>query len=80
VADKVIAILCAFTKGDELSTVQIARLARLPVSTAHRLLGELVVGGILERTVRRHYRVGPTIRAIARNGSVPAVATGPART
>jgi DNA-binding IclR family transcriptional regulator len=80
VADKVIAIMCAFTHGDELSNVQVARLAGLPVSTAHRLLAELVVGGMLERTAHRQYRVGPNIRAIAGNGCMPGVRTGRAAT
>jgi DNA-binding IclR family transcriptional regulator len=64
VTRKVIAIMCAFTTADELSNVQIARIADIPVSTAHRLLGELVVGGMLERTRHRQYRVGPNVRAI----------------
>jgi DNA-binding IclR family transcriptional regulator len=72
VTDKVIAIMRAFTEDDELSNVEIARLAGLPVSTAHRLLNELVVGGMLERTHRRHYRVGPTARAIATRRSTRA--------
>jgi DNA-binding IclR family transcriptional regulator len=80
VADKIIAIMCAFRHGDELSNVQVARLAGLPASTAHRLLAHLVVGGMLERTAHRQYRVGPNIRAIAGNGSVPAVQTERART
>jgi hypothetical protein len=76
VADKVIAIMCAFQHGEELSNAQIARLAALPFSTSHRLLGELVVGGMLERTAHRRYRVGPNIQAIARKGSMRPVGTG----
>jgi DNA-binding IclR family transcriptional regulator len=75
VTEKVIAIMCAFVHGDELSNVEIARLTGLPVSTAHRLLGELVVGGMLERTTHRQYRVGPNIRAIAGDGSAPSART-----
>jgi len=80
VADKVVAIMCAFTHGDELSNTQIAQLAGIPPSTAHRLLADLVVGGMVERTAYRQYRVGPTIRAITGNGSVPAVRAGRSRT
>jgi DNA-binding IclR family transcriptional regulator len=68
VARTVVAIMCVSRQRHELSNVQIARLTGLPVSTAHRLLGELVVGGMLERTPDRHYRVGKSFRAIA-NGS-----------
>jgi DNA-binding IclR family transcriptional regulator len=76
VTDKVIAIMGAFTHSAELSNAEVARLANLPVSTAHRLLAELVVGGMLERTASRHYRVGPRIRAIAGIGYVFPVHTG----
>jgi DNA-binding IclR family transcriptional regulator len=67
VAGKVVAIMRAFTHNDELSTTQIARLTGLPVSTAHRLLGELVVGGMLQRTTQGQFRVGPDLQAIAAN-------------
>jgi DNA-binding IclR family transcriptional regulator len=71
VAGKVLAIMCAFTYNHELSNAEIARLAGLPVSTAHRLLSELVVGGMLERTAHGQYRVGPNLLAIAGNVRVP---------
>jgi IclR family acetate operon transcriptional repressor len=41
----------------ELRLSDIARRAELPLSTVHRLVGELVAWGGLERT-RDHYRVG----------------------
>jgi hypothetical protein len=68
-AAKVIAIICAFAYRRELSNAQIARLTGLPASTVHRLLGELVVGGMVERTTRRQYRVGPKLQAIAASAS-----------
>jgi len=68
VALKVVATMRAFRYRDELSNVQVAHLADLPASTAHRLLGELVLGGILERTARGQYRVGPMLLAVAANG------------
>jgi DNA-binding IclR family transcriptional regulator len=66
VADKVIAIMCAFVHGDELSNLEISRLSGLPASTTHRLVAQLVLGGMLERTTEKHYRIGPDVRAIAR--------------
>jgi hypothetical protein len=80
VADKIIAIMNTFADAEERSNVQIARLAGLPVSTTHRLVGQLVSGGMLERTAHANYRVGRNFRAIARNGTVSTVGTGRART
>ena len=68
VAGKVVAIICAFRHETELSNAEIARLAGLPLSTAHRLVHELVAGGVLERTHQRLYRVGPNVLAIAAGG------------
>ena len=76
VASKVVAIICAFTHEAELSNVQIARLAGLPLSTAHRLVHELVAGGVLERTHQRLYRVGPSVIAIATGGASSADGRG----
>jgi DNA-binding IclR family transcriptional regulator len=78
VAGKVVAIICAFSCNHELSNAEIARLSGLPVSTVHRLLGELVVGGMLERTTHRQYRVGPNLQAIAAN-VLPASSIGRTR-
>jgi hypothetical protein len=69
----VIAILHAFTYGDELTNIEIARLTGLPESTSHRLLSQLVLGGMLERTAHRQYRIRPKVRAIAAAGSVSAM-------
>jgi DNA-binding IclR family transcriptional regulator len=65
VTGKVIAIMCAFVHGDELSNLEISRLSGLPISTTHRLVAQLVLGGMLERTAKKHYRIGPNVRAIA---------------
>jgi hypothetical protein len=59
VVGEVVTILCAFIPNDGLLNAQIARLTGLPVSTAHRLLRELVVGGMLERAPHNQYRIGP---------------------
>jgi hypothetical protein len=66
VTAKVIAIMCAFIHGEELSNLEISRLSDLPASTTHRLLAQLVLGGMLERTSQKQYRIGPNVRAIAR--------------
>lgn len=42
----------------ELTLSEIARLARLPLTTAHRIVGELVGWGALERTKWGTYHVG----------------------
>lgn len=64
VASKVIAILLIFTRGSDYSLTEIARHARLPVSTAHRLASELVAWGLLERTEEGHYRPGAHLKTI----------------
>jgi len=64
VASKVIAILLAFRDGDQHSITEIARLAGLPLSTAHRLVNELAVWGVLERTSESRFRVGLPIKAL----------------
>jgi DNA-binding IclR family transcriptional regulator len=75
VTSKVIAILLTFTNGSVFSLTEIARLAGLPISTAHRLATELVAWGMLERTHDGQYRVGMQLRAIA---SEPAPVQTPA--
>ena len=69
VTSKVIAILLTFTNGSVFSLTEIARLAGLPISTAHRLATELVAWGMLERTSDGHYRVGMQLHAIASQAS-----------
>jgi len=64
VTSKVIAILLSFTNGNVYSLTEIARLAGLPISTAHRLTSELAAWGILERTPDGQYRVGLQLKVI----------------
>lgn len=64
VTSKVVSILLTFTDGQEQSLTEIARLAQLPVSTAHRLVSELAAWGFLERTHDAHYRAGAPLRVI----------------
>jgi DNA-binding IclR family transcriptional regulator len=64
VTSKVIAILMTFTDGSVHSLTEIARLAGLPISTAHRLATELAAWGLLERTEDGSYRIGLPLRMI----------------
>jgi len=59
VTGRVLAILSAFSAdAAALSLSAIARSAGLPLSTAHRLVGELTGWGALERGVDGRYRIG----------------------
>ncbi|MBM7505235.1 IclR family transcriptional regulator [Agromyces aurantiacus] len=58
VAEKLFAIADAFAGREDLSLSEIASRARLPLSTAHRLVGEWVEWGGLVRGDDGRYRVG----------------------
>ncbi|MET3566953.1 DNA-binding IclR family transcriptional regulator [Leifsonia sp. 563] len=58
VAARVFAVADAFERGDELTLSEVARRARLPLSTTHRLLSEWVEWGGLVRGDDGRYRVG----------------------
>ena len=62
VTHKIISILMTFTEGSEHSLTEIAQLAGLPISTAHRLTSELASWRLLERTVDGRYRAGLPLR------------------
>ena len=64
VASKVTAILLAFADGGVHTLTEIAAMANLPTSTAHRLASELVAWRLLERTEERSYRIGLPLRMI----------------
>jgi DNA-binding IclR family transcriptional regulator len=64
VTSKITAILTVFTGGGVHSLTEIARLAGLPISTAHRLTCELAAWRLLERTGDGFYRVGLPLRMI----------------
>ena len=64
VASRVTAILMAFRSGGTHSLTELAGLAGLPISTTHRLVGELVSRRVLERTDGGSYRVGLPLRMI----------------
>lgn len=66
VTGRVLAILEAFSADrPELTLTEIARRAGLPLSTAHRLVGELARWGALERADDARYRVGLRLFEVA---------------
>jgi DNA-binding IclR family transcriptional regulator len=59
VTARVLAVLDAFSADEpELTLTGLARRADLPLSTAHRLVGELAAWGALERGADGRYRIG----------------------
>ena len=68
---KITSILMTFTEGSEHSLTEIARLAGLPVSTAHRLTSELAARRLLERTEDGQYRAGLPLRTIGSTVAAP---------
>ncbi|GAB2459097.1 IclR family transcriptional regulator [Xylanimonas ulmi] len=59
VVARAVAVLSAFTFRDSaLSAAELARRARLPRSSAHRIIGDLVAEGLLERAPRGGYCLG----------------------
>jgi DNA-binding IclR family transcriptional regulator len=71
VTSKITSILMTFTEGSEHSLTEIARLANLPVSTAHRLTSELASRRLLERTSDGQYRAGFPLRTIGSTTPAP---------
>ncbi|GAA3507953.1 IclR family transcriptional regulator [Actinomadura keratinilytica] len=72
VARKIMAILDAFALGGvRLNLSEICRRAGLPLATGHRLVGELVAGGFLERVPDGTYRIGTRLWRIG--SQAPAV-------
>lgn len=59
VAGRLLALLGAFdSEHRSLTLSELARRAELPVATAYRLLGELVVGGVLVRRASGEFVIG----------------------
>lgn len=70
VTSKVLAILGAFETGRAaLTLTEVAARADLPLPTAHRLVGELVAWGALERDETGRYAVGLRLWEVAQNAS-----------
>lgn len=64
VTSKVIAILLSLDHGRDHTLTDLARAARLPVSTAYRLVTELTAWGALERTEDGRYRIGERLATL----------------
>ena len=71
VTSKITSILMTFTEGNEHSLTEIAQLAGLPISTAHRLTSELASWRLLERTEDGLYRAGLPLRMIGTADAAP---------
>jgi DNA-binding IclR family transcriptional regulator len=69
VTSKVTAILMAFADSAVLTLTEIACIANLPTSTAHRLASELLAWRLLERTEEGGYRVGLPLRIIGKDAT-----------
>ena len=69
VTSKVTAILMAFNDGAALTLTEIAGIAKLPTSTAHRLASELLAWRLLERTEEGGYRIGLPLRIISKDAT-----------
>ena len=68
VTSKILAILSAFeTTRRTLNLTEISKAADLPLSTTHRLVGELVEAGMLSRTPNGGIQLGLRLWAIAQN-------------
>lgn len=68
VTSKILAILAAFeTTRRALSLTEIAASANLPLSTTHRLVGELIEAGMLSRTPNGGIQLGLRLWSIAQN-------------
>jgi DNA-binding IclR family transcriptional regulator len=74
VASKISLILRTLTEGGEHSLTEIAGLAGLPISTAHRLVHEMTSWNLLERTDSGLYRAGLPVRIVgAKAVSAPSI-------
>ena len=69
VTAKLVAILTSFGAGGYLNLSQLARCAGLPLSTAHRLAGELVAADFLRRCPDGGFRSGPAIQRLTQGTS-----------
>lgn len=67
VTSKLAAILRTFSSGQAHSLSDVARSAGIPVSTAHRLVTELVEWGFLDRSSDKRYCVGSLLTQIGAN-------------
>jgi DNA-binding IclR family transcriptional regulator len=69
VISKASAILWAMTAGGLNTLTEITAPAGMPLSTVHRLAGELTAWGVLERDEAGHYGAGTPLRALCGGGA-----------
>lgn len=70
VTDRLVRVLDTFTPNRTVQTAaEIGRRSELPRSTAHRLVGELVEAGLLERDDDRRIRIGMRLWELATRSS-----------
>ena len=70
VTDRLVRVLETFTPTRTVQTAaEIGRRAGLPPSMAHRIVGELVDAGLLERDEERRIRVGMRLWELATRSS-----------
>ncbi|MGO4857295.1 IclR family transcriptional regulator [Arthrobacter sp. 2MCAF14] len=68
VTDKVLSVLTAFeSQHRPLALTEIAAIAGIPVSTAHRLVGELTEWQLISRTANGRYQLGLRVWELAQN-------------
>ncbi|MDT0347969.1 IclR family transcriptional regulator [Pseudonocardia charpentierae] len=80
VTSKIAAILTCFNSGSGHGLAELARCTGLPMSTAHRLTGELVNRGLLERNGDGRFRAGSVLQQLAADTPrLPALPTLPER-
>ena len=65
VINKVSAILLTIAEDRQCTLTEIAVRSDLPLSTTHRLVGELAAWGVLERTNDGRFQAGPPLRTIS---------------
>jgi DNA-binding IclR family transcriptional regulator len=64
VVERIAAILTAFLTGERHTMTELARMTGLPVSTTHRLVGDLTSAGILDRDADGCFRIGLAVRQL----------------
>lgn len=68
--DRIVRVLDTFTADRTTQTAtEIAQRASLPASSAHRIVGDLVAAGLLERDEENHIRLGMRLWELALRGS-----------
>ncbi len=76
VISKISAILLTAAEGSGYTLTEIATRSELPLSTVHRLVGELAAWGLMERGEDGRYRAGPPLRPLTAADGGSVIATG----